>query len=114
MKVCVFCEIVRNDAHHQILRKHYGCIVIEPLNPVTPGHLLVIPTHHVDNAATVPVITGATMAAASEEARAVGGCNIITSVGPSATQTVPHLHLHIVPRKINDGLLLPWSNQHEG
>jgi histidine triad (HIT) family protein len=36
-------------------------------------------------------------------------CNIITSVGSAATQTVRHLHVHVVPRRRGDGLQLPWS-----
>ena len=37
--------------------------------------------------------------------------NLITSIGAAATQTVFHLHVHVVPRHEGDGLLLPWSNQ---
>jgi histidine triad (HIT) family protein len=40
-----------------------------------------------------------------------GPCNIITSVGAEATQTVFHLHLHVVPRRFGDGLALPWTGQ---
>ncbi|MFI0712504.1 HIT domain-containing protein [Streptomyces inhibens] len=35
--------------------------------------------------------------------------NVITSRGPSATQTIRHLHIHLVPRADGDGLLLPWT-----
>jgi diadenosine tetraphosphate (Ap4A) HIT family hydrolase len=38
--------------------------------------------------------------------------NIITSIGPAASQTVMHTHLHIVPRTEGDGLHLPWTGQH--
>ena len=41
-----------------------------------------------------------------------GESNLITSIGPAATQTVPHLHLHLVPRRPGDGLPLPWTPQH--
>jgi diadenosine tetraphosphate (Ap4A) HIT family hydrolase len=40
-----------------------------------------------------------------------GDCNLITSDGAAATQTVKHLHVHIVPRRDGDGLTLPWSTQ---
>jgi hypothetical protein len=43
----------------------------------------------------------------------VGDCNLIASRGPAATQTVPHLHLHLVPRLEGDGLPLPWTGQAE-
>jgi hypothetical protein len=38
-------------------------------------------------------------------------CNLITSVGADATQSVRHLHIHVVPRREGDGLMLPWSGQ---
>jgi histidine triad (HIT) family protein len=52
------------------------------------------------------------MRAAAEFAQAeeISDCNLIVSKGPSATQTVAHLHLHIVPRRPGDGLALPWSH----
>ncbi|OHT47970.1 hypothetical protein BKG71_25700 [Mycobacteroides chelonae] len=37
--------------------------------------------------------------------------NVITSIGPDATQTVFHTHIHVVPRRENDGLHLPWTGQ---
>jgi histidine triad (HIT) family protein len=42
------------------------------------------------------------------------GANIITSIGRVATQSVFHLHVHIVPRHEGDGLCLPWTGQHTG
>ncbi len=36
-------------------------------------------------------------------------CNLITSAGREATQTVFHLHIHVVPRRDGDGLALPWT-----
>jgi histidine triad (HIT) family protein len=41
----------------------------------------------------------------------IGQYNFITSAGKAATQSVMHLHIHIVPRQEGDGLLLPWSGQ---
>lgn len=37
--------------------------------------------------------------------------NLITSCGKAATQTVEHLHVHLVPRREGDGLKLPWTGQ---
>lgn len=106
---CPFCRIAERDPDEQIMRVIGDSFVIEPLNPVTPGHLLVIPTKHVEDATEDPSITGATMYAASLVARVSGDCNIITSVGEAATQTVRHLHVHVVPRASYDGLHLPWT-----
>jgi histidine triad (HIT) family protein len=65
----------------------------------------------VPDAVTLPTLTGEIAERACQYARdeVVGSCNIITSTGSSATQTVFHLHLHVVPRSTGDGLTLPWT-----
>lgn len=110
---CVFCDIIAGSApapkHLAEMGEH--CVVFEPLNPVTPGHLLVVPKRHVDNAAEDPHLTGKVMLAASVMAGKFPSANIITSIGAAATQSVTHLHLHVVPRREGDGLALPWTGQ---
>lgn len=97
----------------------FSYFVIEPLDSVTPGHLLVISDEHVDDFRGHSVLLGAMMQAAARVAadraadqlvanEPVGGCNLIVSAGATATQTVMHLHVHIVPREDPDGLCLPW------
>lgn len=108
---CVFCRIIAHDPEGQIERRLHRCVLITPLNPVTPGHKLVIPVTHVENATESPAIAGLVMEQAAQYADdwEVGPCNYITSAGRAATQTIEHLHLHIVPRWADDGLSLPWS-----
>lgn len=107
---CVFCRIGAGTEPAQIEYEWPETVAIVPLRPVTDGHLLVIPRAHVSDALEDPIVTGTTMARAAEAAdRGPGGCNLITSVGADATQTVFHLHIHVVPRRPGDGLLLPWS-----
>ena len=107
-KSCIFCAIVRDLEPAEVVYRDNLAWAIVPLNPVTPGHLLVIPTAHVENFTTDPGISGATMYRAAEIAADLGPCNLITSKGVEATQSVFHLHFHIVPRKEDDGLALPW------
>jgi histidine triad (HIT) family protein len=111
--VCPFCEIVANRAPakvHEATAEHW---VIEPLNPVTPGHALIIPTRHVPDAAADMVTTEHTFGVAAAWAARRGlPFNLITSGGLAATQSVFHLHVHYIPRDINDGLHLPWTGQH--
>jgi histidine triad (HIT) family protein len=104
---CVFCDIVAGRAPADIFHEWDDALAIVPLNPVTPGHLLVIPKIHVADVGHDPEISAATMRRAAELA-ASQWCNVITSRGRVATQSVFHLHLHIVPRAENDGLALPW------
>jgi histidine triad (HIT) family protein len=108
---CAFCDIVYFAAPAQTVRAWPDAIAIVPLHPVTDGHLLVLPRLHVSHALADPAVTAATMRRAVELARAEGiaALNLITSIGAAATQTVHHLHIHIVPRAAGDGLALPWS-----
>jgi histidine triad (HIT) family protein len=111
---CVFCQRVDNHEYDQKLSAMGLIAVFEPLNPVVPGHLLVVPRQHVRDAAEDPEVTGNVMSWAAFTVQQLGiQANIITSIGPDATQSVFHLHVHIVPRRPDDGLALPWTGQEE-
>lgn len=100
---CVFCDLTRGRG---------DVAIIEPLNPVVEGHRIAIPSKHVKNAGDDPTVTARVMAAASTYAAGLGcDYNLITSAGRNATQSVFHLHIHIVPRHEGDGLSLPWTGQ---
>lgn len=108
---CPFCA--RIDAGDYAVR--WGTTVaFPPRNPVTPGHTLVLPVRHVADAAHDPDITAETMRHAAYLAAGAAPCNLITSIGAAATQTVGHLHIHVVPRRPGDGLALPWTGQTPG
>lgn len=109
MTTCVFCDIVSGRAPAEVMNIWPDALAIIPLGPVTPGHVLVLPRRHVTDATTDPEVTAATMRRAAEIAS--WPSNIITSVGGPATQTVFHLHVHVVPRREGDGLMLPWSGR---
>ncbi|MEV6219844.1 HIT family protein [Nocardia sp. NPDC051833] len=111
MNRCPFCAILEDGAPATIVDQWREAIAIVPLNPVTPGHLLVIPRKHVDDATTWPTLTGIVMKYAAEIAADTPSANIITSIGAEATQTVRHLHVHVVPRRPEDRLHLPWTGQ---
>ena len=81
-----------------------------PLNPVTEGHRLFVPRMHVEHPS--PHGLGDVMAEAERHAGVRGeDYNLITSSGPAATMTIPHVHVHYVPRRPDDGLPLPWTPQ---
>jgi histidine triad (HIT) family protein len=104
---CVFCEIAGGREPAVVVREWPDTVAIVPLEPVVDGHVLVIPRCHVEDAAENPEVTAVTFGRAAEIS--VRPFNLITSAGPEATQTVPHLHVHVVPRREGDGLALPWS-----
>lgn len=112
---CVFCnhDRIASPIFHHVASNGEPVISFEPLGPVVPGHELVVPVRHVNDAGLVPRLTGAVMEVASVIAGRLPAFNIITSAGQAATQTVPHLHVHVVPRRLGDGLALPWTGQHQ-
>ncbi|MEU9703050.1 HIT domain-containing protein [Streptomyces sp. NPDC047981] len=106
---CPFCEIVAGRAPATIVSDWPEAMAIVPLGPVVPGHTLVIPKAHVADFTTNAETSAAVMHRAAELAAGIGQpMNLITSRGREATQSVFHLHLHLVPRAENDGLALPW------
>jgi histidine triad (HIT) family protein len=103
---------VTGDEPAEVLYDAHRVLVIVPLNPVTSGHVIVLPKKHVIDFTTDWLATIDATHAAFQYARRVGGdVNLITSKGEAATQSVFHLHIHLVPRRENDGLALPWSER---
>lgn len=106
---CVFCAITAGQAPATVVREWPDAIAIRPLGPVVDGHVIVLPQMHVADAGVDPGVTAAVMARAAELMGELPAANVITSRGAAATQTVPHLHVHLVPREDGDGLALPWT-----
>lgn len=110
---CVFCEIIagRSPVEWVLNPEYYwpDTVAFVPLNPVVEGHTLVVPRTHVADFASNPEVSAMTMKRAAELMQwTPRPMNVITSRGPEATQSIFHLHLHLVPRAENDGLALPW------
>lgn len=100
---CPFCEY---EGPAPIEVDFGDVIVFEPLDPHGPQHRLVVPRRHVTH--FDPTVVARCTAVACH-LLGQGEGNIIVSVGRSATQTVPHLHVHSIGRFPNDGLTLPWG-----
>lgn len=114
MTGCPFCEIVAGRAPATVVREWDDALAIVPLNPVVDGHTLIIPREHVTDYGDDPDVSAATMRRAAQLADDYGPSNLITSRGRVATQSVFHLHLHLVPRAKDDGLALPWYSGRGG
>lgn len=88
-----------------------------PLDPATPGHTLVIPRVHVADLwdadePTARELATATLVVGNAIVRALkpAGMNLISSAGEVAEQSVPHLHLHLVPRSTGDRMGQIWPH----
>lgn len=105
---CPFCEIVEGTSPADVVYEYGQVMAIVPLNPVVDGHLLVLPKLHVSDFTASYHLTRVTAGVAAHLGRRYESCNLITSRGAPATQSVFHLHWHLIPRAVDDGLALPW------
>jgi histidine triad (HIT) family protein len=115
MSDCEFCEIVAREEPARIVMRSDEVVAFFPLEPATLGHTLVIPTVHVrdiwglgDRQASALALATIRVAHAVRAAMSPDGLNIIQSNGEAATQTVPHLHVHVVPRWFDDAMGPIW------
>jgi histidine triad (HIT) family protein len=102
---CVFCEIASDGTDADVFYRSGRVIAFQPLHPAALGHTLLVPTvHRVDVLDLEPDLAAEMAAATVSVGRALrevltpDGMNVITSAGAAATQTVFHLHVHLVPR----------------
>lgn len=111
---CIFCAIVARQAEASVVYEDETVVVFMDLNPVTPGHLLVVPREHavgledLDGATSAHVWSvGHDMARALRRSRmGCEGINVLLCDGEVAFQTVFHFHLHVIPRYAGDGWTL--------
>jgi histidine triad (HIT) family protein len=113
---CVFCKIVAGRLPSFKLYEDEETLAFMDINPVHDGHCLVIPKAHYPTLFEVPpALFAAAGRITIKVARAVNaavkpdGLNLLQSNGPGAAQSVPHFHLHILPRLMDDGLLVNWT-----
>jgi histidine triad (HIT) family protein len=109
---CIFCEIAHHRASASIVYEDELTMAFIDLRQFHPGHTLVIPRAHVQDVRELDFTTGAAvMRTVSVITRAVGlafpnqGISLWSSIGEAAFQEVPHLHMHVHPRLVNDGFL---------
>jgi histidine triad (HIT) family protein len=106
---CLFCAIVAGTAPGQVVLDAAAAVGFLDLRPVFKGHVLVVPRSHVDTLVDLPpeAVGGfffevQRAAAAVETALGAGGTFV--AINNRVSQSVPHLHVHVIPRTKGDGL----------
>ena len=107
---CTFCDLIHGAAEISVCHEDADSIAFMDIQPVNSGHVLVIPRAHYNSLLDVPPEIGmhlfqVTMKLAGA-IRRVTGCddmNIVVNSGAAAGQDEPHYHVHIIPRRENDG-----------
>jgi histidine triad (HIT) family protein len=113
---CVFCKIRDGVLPSYKIQEDDRVITFMDINPLNSGHCLVTPKTH---AATIFEMDEADLAACLVVAKRVAlviqqalkpdGLNILQANGAAAFQSVPHFHLHLIPRWANDGKGFDWK-----
>jgi len=114
---CPFCKIVRGEIPSSRILETDDALAFLDINPVNPGHVLVVPKHHHPNLLELPEPIAAHVGSllprlckAVQAATAADGLNVIVNNGRAAGQTVDHGHWHIIPRFDDDAVNWPWPH----
>ena len=117
MESCIFCDILAGKLPASMVHQDEICSVFMDIQPVNPGHVLVIPNDHAAYLADLEEDTGAhlfriaqrTAAALRVSGVQCEGVNFFLADGEAANQDVFHVHLHVIPRFPEDGFGFRFS-----
>lgn len=106
---CLFCQIVAGTHDAAIVFKDGHSLAFLDHRPLFPGHCLLIPRNHIETLAEVPAeeisfFFGAAQRISDAVEKALGAEGSFVAINNRVSQSVPHLHIHVVPRKRKDGL----------
>jgi histidine triad (HIT) family protein len=100
---CLFCRIAAKEIPADLVLDHDDVLAFRDINPQAPTHVLVIPKEHLPSVEAITTGHGdllvSLVGAVNEIAAAEGisgGFRVLTNIGPSAGQSVDHLHLHVL------------------
>ena len=110
-KDCVFCSILSGGSEVSLVYRDEVCAAFMDIQPVNPGHLLVVPNRHAAYLADLRGEEGAQIFRVAQRLAAAlrrsgvkcEGVNFFLADGEAAMQEVFHVHLHVIPRYRGDG-----------
>lgn len=116
---CVFCAIVCGDAPAEIVLAEPAGVAFLDRRPLLPGHVLLVPRMHVATLPDLPEVeVGPLFGLAQRLTRALpqatGGEGAFVAINNVVSQSVPHFHIHVVPRRHDDRLFsrdLAWTRR---
>ncbi len=114
MPECIFCEIVAGRGTASVVYEDETVVAFMDIQPVNPGHVLVVPRRHAASLAELDADSAAGLLPAAQRVAAAlrqsglrcEGVNFFLADGEAAGQDVFHVHLHVFPRWENDGFRL--------
>ncbi len=121
MSDCLFCQIAGGELSASVVYRDESVLAFCDIQPVNPGHLLVIPLRHAVGLADLDPADGARLFAVAQRLAAAlhttdgvrcDGVNLFLADGEAAMQEVFHVHLHVFPRFDGDGFGLRFGEQY--
>lgn len=108
-KPCAFCAIVGGETPAFRVLEDDVAVAFLDVRPVFPGHTLLVPRAHVETLSDLPTeLVEPLFTRAQRLARAMedglGAAGSFVAMNNRVSQSVPHLHVHVVPRRFKDGL----------
>ena len=109
MKPCVFCAVVKGEISADIVLDTEHTLAFLDHRPLFPGHVLVVPRAHHETlpdlpAALVPILFTDVQRVCRAVEAALGAEGTFVAMNNRISQSVPHLHAHVVPRRKGDGM----------
>ena len=106
---CVFCSIVAGEVPADVVLDEPDLIAFLDRRPVFKGHVLLVPRRHVHTLLDLPADLHATLLGGAQRLAAavvdgLGAQGSFVAMNNVVSQSVPHLHVHVVPRTKGDGL----------
>ena len=106
---CIFCAIVAGEAPALVVLETDQVVGFLDVRPVFPGHVLVVPRVHHETLLDLPddllpSVFGTAKRVAAAVVDALGCDGTFVAMNNVVSQSVPHLHVHVVPRRRKDGL----------
>lgn len=110
---CTFCDIVRGAAEVSVCYEDSTAIAFMDIQPVNPGHTLVVPRQHYESLLDLPRDVGMhlfhvamDLGPAIRKVSGAEGMNLIVSSGAAAGQDIYHYHIHLIPRRRGDSFVV--------
>lgn len=105
----MFCQIISGDVAASIVLDRPDLVGFLDQRPVFKGHVLLVPREHVETLPDLPAeqrdgFLAAAQDLAAAAKTALGAQGSFVAINNTVSQSVPHLHLHVVPRTKGDGL----------
>ena len=106
---CLFCRIARGEVTAVVVHQDETCFAFLDHRPLFPGHVLLIPRAHHETLADLPPelvqpLFRNTQRLATAVETAFDAQGSFVAINNRVSQSVPHLHVHVVPRRKGDGL----------